>query len=421
MNMASGLRCAFVLLTTLLAGASSAAAQSSALLELLAADGTPRFVVDSSGAFVAHGTYHNDFFAGPQCGPQIPATGAGTRLMWHPCKAAVRFGYLNSNPNAWDDSNIGYYSFAGGEDVIATSTNSFAFGSKVSVTGSNSAAFGAGNTVSGQMGFSAGYGNVCSNLACVALGRSNTASGQGSIALGYNVTASGNFSVALGWQASTNGKYGSMAMGDYSSTPVQNQANDEFRARYQGGFRLRVSEQANGNTPGADNNVGCDLTSKVPTWTCASSRTVKENFLAVDGEEILRRLRGVPVTTWTMIGDKDGILHLGPVAEDFYQAFGLGLGETAIGLGDIDGVNFAASQALERRTTELREEMERRAAEDQAEARAMRAEIERLRAEVAELRASLAAFEALEERLARIEAASAEGRAQPAVAPVIPE
>jgi hypothetical protein len=44
---------------------------------------------------------------------------------------------------------------------------------------------------------------------------------------------------------------------------------------------------------------------------------------------------------------------MGPFAEDFFAAFGLGTDTRAIGLLDIDGVNFAAVKALEARTAEL--------------------------------------------------------------------
>jgi hypothetical protein len=41
-----------------------------------------------------------------------------------------------------------------------------------------------------------------------------------------------------------------MVMGDESTTDsVRNQADNEFRIRYNGGIRLRVSTAANGNTP----------------------------------------------------------------------------------------------------------------------------------------------------------------------------
>jgi len=173
---------------------------------------------------------------------------------------------------------------------------------------------------------------------------------------------------------------------------VRNQADNEFRIRYNGGIRLRVSTAANGNTPGAGGNVGCDLTVAVPSWTCASSRTLKENYLTVDGEDVLARIRTLPITTWNMIGGDRTVRHLGPVAEDFYAAFGLGLGETTIGLGDIDGVNLAAAKALEARTRELRQELDARTAELRQEREARAAETAALRAELAELRAQVQAI-----------------------------
>jgi trimeric autotransporter adhesin len=165
-------------------------------------------------------------------------------------------------------------------------------------------------------------------------------------------------------------------MGDESTTDsVRNQADNEFRIRYNGGIRLRVSTAANGNTPGAGGNVGCDLTVAVPSWTCASSRTVKERFLPVDVDDVLERLLAVPVSTWSMIGTDGTVRHMGPVAEDFYAAFPIGLGETTIGLGDIDGVNMAAIQGLARRLEAATAEVRTLQAErDGLEARVRRLE-----------------------------------------------
>ena len=42
----------------------------------------------------------------------------------------------------------------------------------------------------------------------------------------------------------------------------------------------------------------------------------------------------------------DSIRHLGPVAQDFYAAFGLGESELAINMQDADGVAFASIQGL---------------------------------------------------------------------------
>ena len=103
------------------------------------------------------------------------------------------------------------------------------------------------------------------------------------------------------------------------------------------------------------------------------------------GEEVLAKVRNLPISTWDYTSEGEGIRHLGPMAEDFYAAFGLGVGNTSIGVQDLASVSLAAVQALDARTAEL--ESKNR-------------ELEQLRAEVAELRT---ANSALEQRVGAIE------------------
>lgn len=378
-----------LLCAALLAAAAAAApghAQSPTLLQLRAgAPPSDRFRVDSSGAFVAYG-FVRDVGNTTGCAAQVPATGAGTRFEWHPCRGAVRWGRAPvSAPTSWDDANMDDFTFAAGNQVTASDYGAFAYGDQVTVSSTVGVGFGSAVTVSGTAGFSSGASNVCSGFACTAIGYTVRAGGQGSVALGYRTTANNDYSVAIGYRASNNTHTGTMAMGDESTTDsVRNQADNEFRIRYNGGIRLRVSTAANGNTPGAGGNVGCDLTVAVPSWTCASSRTLKENFDAVDGEDVLDRIRRIPINTWNMIGGDRQVRHLGPVAEDFYHAFPLGLGETTIGLGDIDGVNLAGVKALEARTTHLQQQLDQRT----AEVTQMRGEVAALRAQVEALAAA---------------------------------
>lgn len=382
----------FAALAAALLAASSAAAQTSpVLLELQS--GSPmadRFQVDSSGAFTAYG-FVRDVGNTTGCAAQLQATGAGTRFMWIPCRGSVRFGRVPTAQSNWDDSNLDDFTFAGGNQVTASGYGAFAYGDQVNVSSTVGVGFGSGVTVSGTAGFSSGASNVCSGFACTAIGYTVRAGGQGSVALGYRTTANNDYSVALGYRASNNTHTGTMVMGDESTTDsVRNQADNEFRIRYNGGIRLRVSTAANGNTPGAGGNVGCDLTVAVPSWTCASSRTLKENYLSVDGEYVLSRLRDMPVTTWSMIGADAHVRHLGPVAEDFHRAFGLGIGETTIGLGDIDGVNIAAAKALEVRTRDLQEQLNERTRQVQT----LQAQVDAQAALLARMEARLNAVEA---------------------------
>jgi hypothetical protein len=81
-------------------------------------------------------------------------------------------------------------------------------------------------------------------------------------------------------------------------------------------------------------------------WNCTSDRNAKENFRAVDAELILEALIRMPVTTWNMRGDRVRTPHIGPVAQDFRAAFGMGESDTTINSADAQGVAFAAIKGL---------------------------------------------------------------------------
>ena len=96
-------------------------------------------------------------------------------------------------------------------------------------------------------------------------------------------------------------------------------------------------------------------------WNCTSDRNAKENFRAVDAEVILESLMRMPVTTWNMRGDQTRTTHIGPVAQDFRAAFGMGESDTTINTADAQGVAFAAIKGLnaklEAENARLRDEL----------------------------------------------------------------
>lgn len=366
-----------------------AEAQSSTLLRLRSgAPQTERFRVDSSGAFVAYG-FVRDVGNTTGCAAQIPATGAGTRFMWHPCRGSIRFGRVPTAQSNWDDANMDDFTFAGGNQVTASGYGAFSFGDQVNVSSTVGVGFGSSVTVSGTAGFSAGASNVCSGFACTAIGYTVRAGGQGSVALGYRTTANNDNSVTIGYRGSNNGHVGAIVLAGVANPvsqtdSVRAQAAGEFRVRAPGGIALRSSFASN-SAAGVGGNTGCDLAAGSGTFACSSSRTIKENFLDADGESILAKVAGVPVSFWNYILEGTEVLHLGPVAEDFYSAFGLGPNGLAIGLGDMDGVNFAAAKALELRTRRLHEEN----AQLKAELKEANARFSQIEAELKEIRALL--------------------------------
>ncbi|HYH82935.1 MAG TPA: tail fiber domain-containing protein [Longimicrobium sp.] len=334
---------------TLLCGAAEAHAQSDILLQLRS--GSPagdRFRVDSAGGVVAIGELGIGI---------IPASGAGYRMMWYPYKAAFRAGGTDDGGagNYWDDANVGFYSWAGGNLTKATVFASFAFGDQVEVTGVDAAGFGASNTVGGTAAFSAGSGNHVCGFASVAIGFTNTTgsapggvcaagNGQGSVAIGYRVTADADYAVALGHRASANGHDGAFVAADQSTTDsLEASANNQFSTRYAGGYRLYTN---------ATTTAGVQVAAGGGSWSSISDRNRKSDFLDVNGEDLLARLRNVPVTTWRYRAEADrSTFHIGPMAQDWQAAFGFSRDGTTINMGDIDGVNLAAVKALEQRTT----------------------------------------------------------------------
>jgi trimeric autotransporter adhesin len=342
-----------------------ASAQSDILLQLRS--GSPqgdRLRVDSAGGFVAMGTLGIGI---------IPATGCGYRMMWYPFRGAFRAGTTDDGGacNYWDDANIGFYSWAGGNLSRASAFASFAFGDQVTVTGVDGAAFGASSTVSGTVGFSAGANNTCSGFGCVTMGYNNTASGQGSSAIGYRNTANANYSTALGHRASTNARTGAFVISDASTTDsTLATANNQFMTRFAGGYRLFTN---------SSQTIGVSIAASGNSWASISDRNRKENIDWLDGEDVLLRLRAVPVASWNFIGIETGARNIGPMAQDWHAAFPMNSDSLTINQADFAGVNLAAIQALERRTTEQAERI-----------RSLEAEVARLRAmepDVAELRA----------------------------------
>jgi hypothetical protein len=76
---------------------------------------------------------------------------------------------------------------------------------------------------------------------------------------------------------------------------------------------------------------------------------------------VLGKIRGFELSSWNFIGhNPKEFRHYGPMAQDFFAAFGydrvgqIGT-ETTINSGDMAGILMVAVQALEKRTAELKQ------------------------------------------------------------------
>ena len=75
-----------------------------------------------------------------------------------------------------------------------------------------------------------------------------------------------------------------------------------------------------------------------------SDRNLKEGFESVDPREILAAVAALPIERWSYKGET--VRHLGPMAQDFAAAFGLGADDRHIFPLDAAGVALAAIQGL---------------------------------------------------------------------------
>ena len=328
----SGRAQAMALISLLLPAAAGAQAVTDTLLQLRDTSHAVRMSLHSNGGFYVGGAFDNLFETGG-----IPIEGAGTRMMWYPEKASFRSGHVTGT--AWDNTNVGYYSFAAGEDVRASGSNSTAFGTRC----------------------------VASQVSSFSIGEQNTASGAASVAMGYH--------------AHTNARQGSFVFADRSTVDtLRAGVNHSSNWRVSGGFRIftasnlstgvTIQSGASVSNWGQSNAVISTSTgaflSTGGVWTNASDVNRKHLFENISGEDILLKLRHLPITRWSYRSENDNIKHIGPMAQDFYAAFGLGNDEKSIGTVDADGVALASIKALESRTSKMLTELEKLKAENDA-------------------------------------------------------
>lgn len=265
-----------------------------------------------------------------------PTSGAGTRMMWIPNRAAFRAGVVTGTH--WNDANIGTNSAAFGQNCIASGFNSFASGTSTSAGGNSAVAF--GNTAS--------------------------ASGANSVAMGYNVSASQTGSMCFGDQ-------------DFLNTMSASTSN-EMSMRFKGGYRLFTTSATSGGSA-----IAALFPAGASSWSYISDKRRKENFVPVNGEEFLNKISEFNLTSWNYKGQNaETFRHYGPMAQDFYKAFGkdkLGTigNDTTIASADFDGINFIAIQALEKRTTDLNKTNEKL----QQENKKLQESLDKVKAEMA--------------------------------------
>mgnify|MGYP002778340353 FL=1 len=330
-------------------------------------------------------------------------------LLWHGPKGALRVGV--STGQAWSASNLGTASFAyglnstasgpqsmaGGNGSRATARDAVALGSNTRAESYEAVALGGEARALGGSSLALGDGPLAEGFSSVAVGSDATARASWSYAIGRSAEATGTSALALGTNARARGEGAvvlssgagpatddnqnalatgaqamaigrallamgdhSVAMGRFATTShtgafvlntragavLTSAAAEQFSARFVGGYRLFTN---------AANTTGCAIAAGGGSWSCTSDRATKTALRPVNGDALLAKLRTLPIGTWEYKSER-GARHLGPMAQDFRAAFGLGADDKSIALLDASGVALAAVQALEARTHALQAE-----------------------------------------------------------------
>jgi regulator of replication initiation timing len=358
-------------------------------------------------------------------------------MMWIPAKAAFRAGVVNNDPpggvdgsNFWNDASVGLYSVALGRNALALGESSLSIGNRNEARAVASGAIGIGNKVlSGFGGMALGTGNELqdSNLArnggSFALGWFNRIDGTTSAALGRGNKINENYAIAIGiGNELTKGNtvaignltfpqhLGAVVIGDRSFDPFVNAditaargsvtsrswGENTMTMRFSGGYRFYTSRD------NASFYVWIPANANGPV-TISDVRK-KENFRPVNGEEMLNKIGRFRLTTWNYKGqDSRQYRHYGPMAQDFFAAFGNdGRGvigtDTTIASTDLAGINFTAIQALVKRTEELRQK-DQQLEQKTREMEALLEKLEAQRSENEKLKTQLSNQQAEDEKL----------------------
>ncbi len=118
------------------------------------------------------------------------------------------------------------------------------------------------------------------------------------------------------------------------------------------GTAFRLSRQGSGFVEFEIFNNG-DATLK-GALTENSDVNAKQNIEAIDSAAILAKVVAMPINEWSY-KDAPDTRHLGPMAQDFRAAFGLGNTDTGIATLDSSGVALAAIQALSEQNQSLKQ------------------------------------------------------------------
>jgi|GEM_PF-2210943 len=234
-------------------------------------------------------------------------------------------------------------------DVSGTAGGNFISGNNIDIVGDNNVGFGA-NVALTSTGYSFAMGSnvVASGNGSFVFGASATNSGNQSLVMGASSDNTGSNSIVLGVNSSNAGTQATIIGGGQTNT-----TNFKFVSGHGAGYVLYSNFT---ETTGVQCNSGSG------TWSSVSDRNLKTNITELDYSSILRKLDSIEIPSWSYIAQtvkgqetqglsresiyQKDIYHVGPMAQDFYGAFGLGIDDKHVTALDLAGVSLVGVKAL---------------------------------------------------------------------------
>jgi hypothetical protein len=279
--------------------------------------------------------------------------GGGTLNTASGGSATVGGGYGNTASNEWATVGGGTDNIAsgqnatvgGGEENIASTTFAIVGGGAQNTASGGAATVGGGNgnTASGGSAtVGGGYYNTATNeWATVGGGYYNTATNNyATVPGGCLNLAGGQYSFAAGYNAHAVNS-GAFVWSDGTGTATPSTVANQFVARASGGFVFYSSTLS----------AGVSLAAGGGSWSSLSDRNAKDHLTPVNSQTVLAQVAALPLTTWSY-KTEPGVRHVGPMAQDFYNAFGVGEDDKHITEVDEGGVALAAIQGLDQKLKE---------------------------------------------------------------------
>jgi hypothetical protein len=272
-------------------------------------------------------------------------------------------GRYNDATQNWATVAGGYANTASGDMATVSggqNNEASAYHSSVGGGGSNIASAGYATVGGGEDNIAeAGGSTVCGGV-------ENQASGGYSTVLGgYQNHAQGLYSLALGGVKDTLTSDAEYSLAFGMSVRVEDRRQVVFfNSQYDGQLGLNrdardtIVHVIHVGTDGSNGN-GAHLTFG-GTWTNGSSRNFKENFERLDSHDLLAKISNLPVEAWQYKNSDER--HIGPVSEDFVQAFDVGTVRSDgnrdnhyLSSGDVAGVALAGVKELIQENQELKQ------------------------------------------------------------------